>query len=296
MNIKQYLSDKRSQVETELSRLISVPDDELAHHIESLNYSLQAGGKRVRPILCIAAAEALGASVATIMHIPCALECIHTYSLIHDDLPALDNDALRRGKPTNHMVYGEAGAILAGDGLLTLAFELLSRPALGSGIPDKDQLRIINIIARSIGSLGMVGGQALDIDSEQKDIPFQTLQKIHSCKTGALITASVQTGAILGKASEDQFHALTKYGTLVGLAFQIVDDLLNVEGTTEQLGKAAGSDAARDKATYPAFFGLEKTHEMAKATVEEAVTTLQIFDSAADPLRKLATYIYTRTR
>ncbi len=293
--IKEYLQTKRGLVEKAMQQFIPHQEKKLAFHIESMNYSLSAGGKRVRPIICIAAAEALGQDMTTLMAIPCALECIHTYSLIHDDLPSMDNDELRRGKPTNHMVYGEAGAILAGDSLLTFAFELLSYPSLANIIPRDNQLRIINTVAKASGPLGMVGGQALDIASENKDIPFDTLRFIHSRKTGALITASVQCGALLGNASEMQFEALSEYGTNIGLAFQIVDDLLNVEGTVEELGKAVGSDADRNKATYPGFFGIEETRKLAKATVNKALDALCSFDQKADPLRHLASYIYDRT-
>ncbi len=296
MDIKSYLSQKRQQVEEALGRLLPAPGNELDRHFESLNYSLQAGGKRVRPILCLAATEALGRETdPRLLPMVCALECIHTYSLIHDDLPAMDDDELRRGKPTNHMIYGEAGAILAGDGLLTFAFELLSEPTAGALLPDRERLRITHLIARAIGSRGMVGGQALDMDAEDKSISLETLQMIHRCKTGALITASVQTGAIIGQASEAQYQALTVYGNHIGLAFQIVDDLLNVLGTTEQLGKASGSDAKHSKATYPAFFGVEQTRAMAQETVQAAIDALADFDRQADPLRELARYIYSRT-
>ncbi len=293
--IKEYLNTKRGLVEKALQQFIPEQENKLESHIESMTYSLSAGGKRVRPILCIAVAEALGQDMTDLMPIPCALECIHTYSLIHDDLPAMDNDDLRRGKPTNHMVYGEAAAILAGDSLLTFAFELLSYPSLVGAIAPENQIRLINTVAKAAGPLGMVGGQALDIASENKDIPFETLRFIHSHKTGALITASVQCGALLGNASQNQFKALSEYGRDIGLAFQIVDDLLNVEGTTEELGKAVGSDADRNKATYPGFFGVSETREKAKSAVEQAIKALEEFDQKADPLRHLAAYIYERT-
>ncbi len=294
MTIKTYLAEKRIIIDQALAELSIKPSGALSHHIDSLNYSLNAGGKRVRPILCMATAEALGEKIDDIMAIPCALECIHTYSLIHDDLPAMDDDDLRRGKPTNHVVYGEAGAILAGDGLLTLAFELLSSK-LPASLPCDRQLKIINLIAKAAGSLGMVGGQALDIDSENKDISFNTLQTIHRCKTGALITVSVLAGAIIGGANDLQFNNLECFGNNIGLAFQIVDDLLNVSGTTEELGKAAGSDAEHNKATYPALFGVEKTRDKAREAVDSALECLTDFDHKADPLRELASFIYTRT-
>jgi geranylgeranyl diphosphate synthase, type II len=296
MDIRAYLAAKKIVVEEALARHMLVADGLLVDHIRAMRYSLFAGGKRVRPILCIAAAEALNGISQPLLPIACAFECIHTYSLIHDDLPAMDNDELRRGKPTNHMVYGEAGAILAGDGLLTYAFELLSDTALAAHIDDGRRLRLINIIARAAGSLGMVGGQALDVAAEGRQVDFDTLRLIHSRKTGALITAAVQAGAIIGGASEEQFAALTSYGEKVGLAFQIVDDLLNVVGTAEELGKAAGSDADRQKATYPAFFGLEATRAKAEKVVQEAIAALDKFDAQADPLRELAQYVYTRTK
>ncbi len=293
--IREYLARKREVVEAALTRYKLPEEGELAGHIRALNYSLEAGGKRVRPILCIAAAEALGAEAEAALPTACALECIHTYSLIHDDLPAMDDDELRRGKPTNHMVFGEAGAILAGDGLLTLAFDLLSRPDHHDGLTAGDRLRIINIIARAAGSLGMVGGQALDIESENEVVSYERLRLIHRCKTGALITASVQAGAVIGRADEAQFAALSDYAAHIGLAFQIVDDLLNVTATTEQLGKAAGSDADRNKATYPAFFGVDGTRSLARETVDQALAALTPFDHRAEPLRELAEYIHTRS-
>ena len=210
MDIKNYLAAKRILVEESLERYMLQSDERLNGHIEAMRYSLFAGGKRVRPILCLAAAEAVGGRPEKAMPAACALECIHTYSLIHDDLPAMDDDDFRRAKPTNHKIYGEAGAILAGDGLLTFAFELLSNPELAYASENR-RLQVVNLIARAAGSLGMVGGQALDIACEGKEITFETLQFIHSHKTGALITASVQAGAVLGGAAPEQFKALTEY-------------------------------------------------------------------------------------
>ncbi len=296
MQIKEYLKEKGQEVEDALRRFMLPAVGELAPHIEAMRYSLLAGGKRVRPILCLATAEALGRDPAPGLAVACALECIHTYSLIHDDLPAMDDDELRRGHPTNHVVFGEAAAILAGDGLLTFAFELLSQAELGEWLPGCDQLRIIRLVAQAAGPLGMVGGQAMDIASENKEIPFATLRSIHSRKTGALITAAVQCGAIIGQASEPQFAALTTYGEQLGLAFQIVDDLLNIEGTAAELGKAVGSDAERHKATYPAFFGVEETRTKAAQAVAGAEAALALLGRPAEPLRALAQYILTRTR
>lgn len=296
MDLKAYLHQKRLVVDQSLQDVMLKPEGLLAEHIKAMSYSLFAGGKRVRPILCIAAAETLGADLDGLLSVASSLEFIHTYSLIHDDLPAMDNDDLRRGKPTNHIVHGEAEAILAGDGLLTMAFELLSDPSLGSRIGAEKQVRLIHILTTSAGPQGMVGGQAIDIASEGQDIPFETLRYLHSCKTGALIMAAVQMGAVLGNADPKQFQALTDYGRNIGLAFQIVDDLLNVEGTTEQLGKKAGSDAELDKATYPAFFGIDETKKRAQAAVTAAIKALDPFDTKADPLREIANYIYYRKR
>jgi len=297
LDIKIYLNEKRKLVEETLEKLTLQAAGPFKNHIEAMRYSLFVGGKRVRPILCLAAGEAVKKCPATeknLLPVACALECIHTYSLIHDDLPAMDNDDLRRGKPTNHTLYGEAGAILAGDSLLTFAFDLLSEPDYGTMHPEQ-QLKIIHLIARAAGPHGMVGGQALDIATENTEFPFSTLQTIHKNKTGALITCAVHAGAIGAGASPEQTASLVVYGDNIGLAFQIVDDLLNVTSTTEQLGKAAGSDANRGKATYPAFFGIEETRAKAKEAVARAISALKGFNHNADPLRALADYVYTRS-
>jgi geranylgeranyl diphosphate synthase type II len=290
MDIKQFLEARRKQVDAALDNFLPEENGTLAEHIKAMRYSLFAGGKRVRPILCLAAAEAVqdydNEFPNALMLTACALECIHTYSLIHDDLPAMDDDELRRSKPTNHMIFGEAGAILAGDSLLTCAFELLSREELEASATDSN----------AAGPKGMVGGQFLDLTHEGKKVGYDMLSEIHSRKTGALITASVQTGGVLGKCTAEQFQALTLYGTRIGLAFQIVDDLLNVEGTREQLGKAAGSDAARNKATYPSLFGLDETRKKAREAIDEALAALEGFDERAAMLRELARYIVNRKR
>jgi geranylgeranyl diphosphate synthase type II len=299
MDIKQYLTAKREQVDKALDRYLPAESGTLADHIRAMRYSLFAGGKRVRPVLCLAAAEAVhdfnDNYPQPLLLTACALECIHTYSLIHDDLPAMDDDELRRGKPTNHMVFGEAGAILAGDSLLTYGFELLSKDEMEAA-PANKRLQIISLISKAIGPEGMVGGQFLDLANEGTEVDYEILQEIHSRKTGALITAAIQAGAILGNCAPEQFTALTEYGIKLGLAFQIVDDLLNVEGTAEQLGKAAGSDAERNKATYPALFGVEKTRNKAEEAVAGSLSALQGFDNRADILRELARYILTRKR
>lgn len=296
MNIKTYLSEQKAVVERALEQYMLEAEGPFAKHIEAMRYSLFAGGKRLRPILCLAAGQTISTDTnnsANLLPIACALECIHTYSLIHDDLPAMDDDELRRGKPTNHVLYGEAAAILAGDGLLTYAFDLLSNENLGN-LDAASRLKIINIIARAAGSAGMVGGQALDIASENTSYPIETLKTIHRNKTGALITSSIQAGAIAAYCSENELEQLTVYGDSVGLAFQIVDDLLDATATTEELGKTAGSDEERGKATYPAYFGIEKTRALAKEAVDHAIESLAGFDSHAEPLRALARYIYTR--
>ena len=296
MEIKQYLSDRKRLLEDKLDSLMLAAEGPFSSHIEAMRYSLFAGGKRIRPIICLASAEAVTSDQTLrdeALIIGCALECIHTYSLIHDDLPAMDDDQLRRGKPTNHMLHGEAGAILAGDGLLTFAFELLARPA--AAISTTTQVKIIRLVAEAAGPLGMVGGQALDIAGENSSYPFEHLQTIHRSKTGALIRCAVQAGALVGGARHEQMEQLTSYGEAIGLAFQIVDDLLDATSTTEVLGKSAGSDKIRGKATYPAFFGIEKTRNLARNAVEQATQALAGFDAPAAPLVQLAEYIYART-
>jgi geranylgeranyl diphosphate synthase type II len=295
--IKKYLQEQRQLVETALRRHMLPAEGSFAAHVETMRYSLFVGGKRVRPILCLAAGRCVSAAPDTdklLLPAACALECVHTYSLIHDDLPAMDNDDLRRGQPTCHKKFGEAEAVLAGDGLLTYAFELLASPEFPGPEPAV-RLRQIAILAKAAGSLGMVGGQFLDIASEEQQIPFELLQTIHRSKTGALITAAVQMGAAACGAKEEQFRALTEYGQAVGLAFQIADDLLDVTASTEQLGKTAGHDAGQGKATYPAFFGIEKTRALADEAAGRAVAALTAFDERAEPLRALARYIVSRT-
>jgi len=260
VEIKTYLKKRKERVEEALRNYIPEPSSPFADHIEAMRYSLFAGGKRIRPILCLAAAEAVSEDTTVtdkLLPTACALECIHTYSLIHDDLPAMDNDDLRRGKPTNHTIYGEAAAILAGDGLLTYAFELITRDEDGA-LSAVQRLKIASVIARASGTFGMVGGQALDIAHENSTYPFEMLQTIHRNKTGALITASLHAGAIGANANSDETALLLNFGEQIGLAFQIVDDLLNATSTTEKLGKKAGSDKIKGKATYPSYFGIEE--------------------------------------
>lgn len=260
-----------------------------------MRYSVFAGGKRVRPILMMAACQAVGGNPKVALPAACAMEMIHTYSLIHDDLPSMDNDDFRRGNPTNHKVFGEAIAILAGDGLLTEAFKIVSDPRYIADCNPLGLLAVIHEIATSAGSYGMVGGQVIDMESEgNNNIDLPTVQYIHTHKTGALIKASVVAGALLGGANKAPLSAITRYGEAAGLAFQIADDILDIEGTTEEIGKDAGSDEARGKATYPAVMGLEASKAEADSMMQEALKALEIFGIEADPLREIAKYIVQR--
>ena len=295
MDLKAYLKEQCQLVDTALDRYLP-RDNELPVSLHSaMRYSIFAGGKRVRPILMLAACAAVGGEAAAAMPAACAMEMIHTYSLIHDDLPAMDDDDFRRGRPTNHKVYGEAVAILAGDALLTEAFVLLSHPETISRIPADRLGAVIHEIAHCAGSHGMVGGQVVDMESEGKgDIDLPTVQYIHTHKTGALIKASIKAGALIGGASAEQLAALTRYGETVGLAFQIADDILDIEGTTEQIGKDAGSDQARGKATYPAVMGLAAAKERADELMQMGLDALSAFGPEADPLREIARYVVQR--
>ncbi|HKT33353.1 MAG TPA: farnesyl diphosphate synthase [Nitrospira sp.] len=294
MNIKVYLEQKRLEVDRFLDDVIpSAATPPMALH-ESMRYSLLAGGKRVRPILTIAAAEALGPPPPGLMAVACSLELIHTYSLIHDDLPSMDDDDFRRGKPTNHKVYGEAMAILAGDALLTMAFDVISRPDLMKGCDPGRQVRILQELAFGSGNRGMVGGQVFDIQAEHQDIELPALQNIHKHKTGMLIRAAVRMGAIAGGANDRQLDDMTGYAEDIGLAFQIADDVLNVTGTREELGKNPNTDAERGKKTYPTFYGVEGAKRLAEECVARAAGRLASFGPSADPLRELARYITAR--
>ncbi|MBI3030899.1 MAG: polyprenyl synthetase family protein [Candidatus Rokubacteria bacterium] len=250
-----------------------------------MRYSVFAGGKRLRPILVIAGAEAVGGKMERVLPAACALELIHTYSLIHDDLPAMDDDDYRRGRLTNHKVYGEAIAILAGDALLTLAFGLLAEHA---------SLDVVREVAAAAGTFGMIGGQVVDIQSEGKSVDAETLEYIHRHKTAALIRASLVSGAMLSAASAPALTAIREAGTHLGLAFQIVDDILDVEGSLEELGKTAGSDRRKKKVTYPEQFGLEASRLKAKSLIEDAKAALQPLGDCAEPIRALADFIFQR--
>jgi geranylgeranyl diphosphate synthase type II len=271
-----------------------------------MRYSLFAGGKRLRPTLALAAAEAVqpsdpAAARSLAMPVACALELIHTYSLVHDDLPAMDDDTLRRGRPTNHVVYGEGMAILAGDGLLTEAFVLMARePREAGGMSASEltarKLRAIGIVADAAGACGMVGGQAIDLAAAGSGATFDAdgLRAMHARKTGALIRASAAAGAVMAGARDAAFAAIERFGTELGLAFQIVDDILDVEGAAEQLGKTAGKDAAAGKPTYPAVFGLERSRGLARDAVQRALTALESADIRGY-LPEIATWVLTRT-
>lgn len=299
MDLKEYLKSRKELVDGFLERAVPEEDRRPRSLHRSMRYSLKAGGKRVRPVLAIAAAEAVlerdVSDMPGVVAVASSLELIHTYSLIHDDLPAMDDDDFRRGQPTNHRVFGEAVAILAGDALLTSAFDVLSNPEHVGGMKPGALLSIIREIAVASGSLGMVGGQVIDIESEGMEVDFATLEYIHSHKTGALIRASVRVGAMAAGADDEQLRALTRYGTDVGLAFQIADDILDIVGTQEEIGKDVGSDIERGKKTYPAFIGLDASRARAEELSRSAVEALSGFGPHAGPLREIAKYIVSRT-
>jgi geranylgeranyl diphosphate synthase, type II len=295
MDLKGYLKERIALVDKAMELYLPKEGERPQSVHKAMRYSIFAGGKRVRPILMLAACEAVGGKIDQAMPAACAMEMIHTYSLIHDDLPAMDDDDFRRGNPTNHKVFGEAIAILAGDALLTEAFKLISDPRFAADVPAAARLSVIQEIATCAGSYGMVGGQVVDMESEGKpDIDLPTVQYIHTHKTGALIKASVVSGALLGSADEQKFKAIKRYGEAAGLAFQIADDILDIEGTTEEIGKDAGSDEARGKATYPAVIGLSAAKLEARNMMDEAMAALEIFGAEADPLREIARYIVER--
>lgn len=293
-DLKELMSQKSHLIEEALSKYLPGDNTYPSVLYEAMKYSLTAGGKRLRPILVLAAAEACGGDPQKALPAACAMEMIHTYSLIHDDLPAMDNDDYRRGRLTNHKVFGEAMAILAGDGLLTMAFNLLARSAREEGIDAQIMLQIIDEIAYASGAAGMVGGQVADLAAENKTIEPVELRYIHAHKTGALYRASLRSGAIIADATDDQIEALTKYGELLGLAFQITDDILDLEGDSEKLGKLTGSDLKKQKSTYPSLFGLDKSREMASEAVTKAIEYLESFGEKASILRKIAKYLLER--
>jgi len=291
-DIQQHIETARVAIDRELDRLLPPADHLPASVHAAMRYSVLAGGKRLRPILCLEAGRLLGGEEATLLRLGAALELIHTYSLIHDDLPALDNDDLRRGKPTSHRAFGESTAILAGDALLTLAFEVLSAP----GPPQEScKLRMIHELAHALGTeRGMIGGQVVDLQMAGQKVDSRTLEYIHSAKTGAFIRAAVRCGVLCARGGEEDFARLTTYGEKVGLAFQIVDDLLDVLGTQESLGKSVGKDDRQHKATYPAIHGIEASQRAAAQLVGEACEVLEPYGDRARTLQGIARYLLVR--
>lgn len=295
MDIKKYLEEKKGVVDSALERFF--PKEEFPASLrDAIRHSLFAGGKRIRPILSLSSFDAVGGRGAGILPFACALEMIHTYSLIHDDLPAMDNDDYRRGKPTCHKVFGEAIAILAGDALLAEAFQLMTHRSHWEPLLCEKHVVVdmVHEVAQAAGIFGIVGGQVVDIESEGKKVDLATLQYIHTHKTGAMITASVKIGAGLAGANEETLKAFAYYGETVGHAFQIADDILNVEGKDESLGKKTGSDLSRGKATYPSVLGLEASKRKARELVESGVNALNSYGPEADPLREIAWFIIER--
>ncbi len=292
MNISEYVAREQQRIEREMERLVPAETTPPTTIHRAMRYSLFAGGKRIRPILCLAAAEAIAATAPGVETAACALEFIHTYSLIHDDLPALDNDDYRRGKLTCHKVFGEAMAILAGDSLLTLAFETL---AAMDSVADDRKTRMIHELATASGTVGgMIGGQVADLEGEGKPPDAQLLESIHRAKTGALLRASVRMGAIYAGAGAAQLDAISRFGEHIGLAFQIVDDILDVEESSQALGKTAGKDAQQQKITFPAVYGLEESRRMAQEERQRAHASLAILAPRAVRLLALADLIVQR--
>ncbi len=290
-DLKAYLKQQQVQVEAALDQSIAVIYPEKIY--EAMRYSLMAGGKRLRPILCLASCELMGGTAEMAMPTACAMEMIHTMSLIHDDLPAMDNDDYRRGKLTNHKVYGEDVAILAGDGLLAYAFEFIA--AQTRQVPPERVLQVIAKLGRAVGAAGLVGGQIVDLDCEGKsNVSLETLNFIHRHKTGALLEASVLCGAILAGADEADLQRLSRYAQNIGLAFQIIDDVLDITATQEELGKTAGKDLQAQKVTYPSIWGIEESKRQADQLIAEAKAELAPFGAAGQPLMALADYITAR--
>ncbi len=295
MDIKKYLSNKKKIIDNRLKVLFIKTSENIPKILaDSIKYSLFAGGKRIRPILTYTACDSLNGDCADAITVGTAIEFIHTYSLIHDDLPAMDDDDYRRGQLTNHKVFGEGIAILAGDALLTEAFNILTDRSLYCSIDSDTIIDITNFISCSSGSSGMVGGQVYDLIFENKEITFDELNKIHNNKTGKLLTASVYAGARIATCDSDILKNFIKYGKNIGLVFQIIDDILDVTGTFENLGKSAGSDIKRNKATYPALVGLDKSKKIASDLTEEAIETIGFLKEKGKTLKELATFMLNR--
>jgi len=291
MLLDQYLAERSALVDKALGRYLPKAAVKPATLHKAMRYSLFAGGKRLRPILALAAAEACGGAIDAALPHACAVECIHTYSLIHDDLPCMDDDDLRRGRPTNHKVFGEGVAVLAGDALLTIAFEILSHATTTRRY---GMTTLIRELATAAGSLWLIAGQVLDLEGEGKPTSPRDLKFIHQSKTAALLTASIRLGAMSANAPEPKLQALTDFGQALGLAFQVIDDILDVTQTSEKLGKSAGKDAAAQKATYPAVFGLDRSRAEARRLTEAARAAVKPFGRNSTPLLALADYLLNR--
>jgi geranylgeranyl diphosphate synthase type II len=288
-----YLKARVRLIETALDQSLPRPQGPARRLLEAMRYSLLAGGKRLRPILALAACEAVGGGIEAAMGLACAIEMIHAYSMIHDDLPCMDNDDLRRGKPTNHKVYGEAIATLAGDALLTDAFGVLAR-LTPSGVPRGALVETIAELSAAAGSPGMVAGQTLDLMDEGLAVSVAELEDLHGRKTGALFVAAATGGGRLGGGGQSQLAALNAYARALGLAFQVIDDLLDVEGSTEQVGKRTHKDEGRGKATYPGLLGIGESRRLAERLRRDAIEALAAFDHQAEPLRRLANFVVER--
>lgn len=294
MDFKTWMDEKIKNVEGYLSSVVGAKDNPQMLIYEAMNYSLLSGGKRLRPVLLLAAYELFHNDEDTALPFACAMEMIHTYSLIHDDLPAMDNDDYRRGRPSNHKKFGEAAAILAGDGLLNKAFETGLKAAINGGTDYEKALRALYEIAKSSGSEGMIGGQVVDMFGHGKISDLEDLKYMYSLKTGAIIKSSVAAGAMLGGANDEQLAALEEFADKIGLAFQIEDDILDVTGTLEKLGKATGSDAANHKTTYLTYVSVEEARRQAETLTDEAIKRLDIFGEKAFYLKELAKYLTSR--
>ena len=291
MLLDQYLAERSALVDRALGRFLPKATVKPATLHKAMRYSLFAGGKRLRPILALAAAEACGGPIDGALPHACAVECIHTYSLIHDDLPCMDDDDLRRGRPTNHKVFGEGVAVLAGDALLTVAFEILSQAKVTRRY---DMTALIRELATAAGSRWLIAGQVLDLEGEGKPTAPKDLKFIHQSKTAALLTASIRLGAMSANAPEAKLRALSEFGQALGLAFQVIDDILDVTQTSEKLGKSAGKDVAAQKATYPAVFGLERSRAEAHRLTQAARDAVKPFGKNSAPLLALADYLLNR--
>ena len=294
MNLQRYLEERSRLVDRALERVLPQNGTLPGMLNQAMRYSLFSGGKRIRPILALASGEAVGAPLARVLPFACALEMIHAYSLIHDDLPAMDDDDLRRGKPTNHVVFGEGMAVLAGDGLLTEAFRVMAEGALRHGVDRTAALRALREVAIGAGAAGMVGGQVADLEAEGKKPTRTLVEYIHTRKTAALLRAAVRAGALVGGAQPKEFARLDRYGTALGLAFQVADDILDVEGGTDKTGKRAGRDAELHKVTYLAAVGIAKAKRRARELLDDALAALKPFDQSAEPLRQIALFVVER--